>query len=253
MSPDAPQEIQTADVGPEEAGVVDSRGGWAGDFLLRMELERGDQRELEIDSRLELARDLDSWELKIRGDYERTKIEGIETEDSLYGRFDARKALTERLGIAGFISGENDQFSGYDYRIISGAGPSYKIFDRESLSWQVSAGPALQLVRTTVTDDTDLDLGLAAESLFRWRPVDRITFGADVSAYYSSRSTMLAELYLEAEVLRRLGVRLSQEFDAEFNPPVGASSFNPTTLLSVVFKLGPIEAKEADFDYDALD
>jgi putative salt-induced outer membrane protein YdiY len=214
---------------------------WDGEFELAVDYERGEKQELEIDGSLDVTRTLNGRQLQLRLDYETTTTNRELIEDRIAARLDGRHPLTDRLDLASFVSAESDQFSGYEYRYQIGVGPSYQIFDREGLQWRVGVGPAFQISRTTLQPETVTDWGAGLESRLRWRPHRSFAIGADVTGLYADRSELFAKLFLEWAVTDRLGIRLSEELDTEFNPPEGIKSNNPKTQLSLVMRLGPLK------------
>lgn len=226
--------------------------GWTGEFLFDFELERGNSEEAEFDASIDTTKTSGVWEYQFQVDYEYTEVNEVRAEDEILARFDVRRSLTDRLALTGFASGESDEFDGYEYRYLVGAGLAYRIFDRDNLFWRVSGGPAYQVARTTVADEIERDFALAGETRIRWEPIDRLTLGADATTLLTNRSRLLAEVFAEAQLWRRFGIRASQEFDAELKPPLGAESFNPTTAISLVYKIGDLNALDQSFQYGTL-
>ena len=121
---------------------------WSGKVSLGLAARRGNTSQTDFTSYLFTRRETAAtrWDTTYNGAF--SKTQGVETANNhrLNSRFDY--FLTHRLFVTPLsATGYRDPFTNIDLRVTPSAGFGYDLVDRNTLSWEVGAGPAYQYTK----------------------------------------------------------------------------------------------------------
>lgn len=184
------------------------------------------------------------WGLEITGLFNRASNDGDLTAERYYLGGRVKRALNDRWELFGGLSGEKDEFAGFDLRLLAEAGVAYKLLLGPEHFLSVDAG-------LTYTDEDRLDpepdaswfggvLGLAYE----WKISDTTSF-TERLLYYpnfeeSSDWRLSSDTGIQTAISSLLALKFSYEYRYRNEPLVvadgsEADSTDTTTRFSVVF------------------
>ncbi|HPA82509.1 MAG TPA: DUF481 domain-containing protein [Thermoanaerobaculales bacterium] len=184
------------------------------------------------------------WGLEITGLFNRASDQGVTTAERYYLGGRAKRALGDRWELFGGLSGEKDEFAGFDMRLLAEVGVGYKALLGPKHFLAFDAG-------LTYTDEDRLDptpdeswfggvLGLAYE----WKLTDTTSFTERVLFYpnfeESSDWRLSSETGIQAAISSMLALKFSYEYRYRNEPLTladgsEADSTDTTTRFSVVF------------------
>ena len=234
---DAPTGVPVTTIGGP-AAPLSWREGWSGDADLGIEVRSGNTERSVVAVVVDATKTLGRWESDYRFAHNFSRAAGVRIEENYLGRIDARRELSERWALAGFINAERDLFSGFDYRVSVGLGPSYKVIDRAGWSWRVSAGPGVRFDKLETADGVDTVPVLGLESQYRQAILENLRFGNDITASLGDGQLFNIVTFLEADIYKRIAIRLAQRLDIRTDAPAGAETTDTTNTVSLVYNFG---------------
>ena len=144
---------------------------------------------------------------------------------------------SDRFYAFGRFSYDEDQFSGFDYRLFGGAGAGYFISKSDKLTWSVEGGPGYQYSPVDDTREILQNFALYAASETDWQIRDGILIEQDFRVTWTSPTTTLQSITaLTAALTDNIGAGLSYEVRHETNPPLGRE--NTDTILRANLSYG---------------
>ncbi|MEM1379551.1 MAG: DUF481 domain-containing protein [Pseudomonadota bacterium] len=213
--------------------------GWTGNVNFAFEVESGNTEETEINLAVDATKTIGKWESDYRLEHNFSRANTIRVEEEYLIRTDIRRDLGGKWSWAGFLNAERDLFSGFDYRIALGLGPSYQIIENENTKWRTSIGPGVrfdQLAQPGAEVTTTAILGV--ESEFRQNLWGNWSLGNDFNASFGNGQIINILTFLQTTLYKNLALRISQELDIETDAPVGAETTDTTNTLSIVYNFG---------------
>ncbi|MEM6415875.1 MAG: DUF481 domain-containing protein [Pseudomonadota bacterium] len=141
------------------------------------------------------------------------------------------RSLKEKIYTFTRFSYDEDEFSGYDYRLFAGAGAGYFITKQERRKWRVEAGPGFRY--SPIDDNTEIEQEIAfyAATTADWEIREGIKFKENARVTYTNlSSTFEATTTLSVPVWEQVTTGLSFYYRFETDPPFERE--NTDTVLS---------------------
>lgn len=131
-------------------------------------------------------------------------------------------AISERWYAFGRIAYDEDQFSGFDYRIGANAGIGHFIAKSDPFTWKVEAGPGYRISLIDDTDERQNNFSAYAASDIDWVIREGLTFTSDLAVTWTEpTSTFEATHGINAALFGGLTAGLSHYYRYETSPPLG--------------------------------
>ncbi|MGF1544761.1 MAG: YdiY family protein [Parvularculaceae bacterium] len=122
----------------------------------------------------------------------------------------------------GRVEYEEDEFSGFDYRLFFGAGAGYKILKNDAVQWQVDAGPGYRISPIDDTREVDRNVAVRGASAFDWTIRKGVRFDHDARVIWTDPTTTFqSTLGITTELVGGLTTGASFLYRFETNPPAG--------------------------------
>ncbi|MBB5519281.1 DUF481 domain-containing protein [Amphiplicatus metriothermophilus] len=138
-------------------------------------------------------------------------------------------------GFARF-SYDEDEFSGFDYKLFGGLGVGHFLFKDEGFSWKLEGGPGYQYA--PIDDDRTIDQHAAvyAASETDWLIRDGFLFEQDLNATWTEQtSTLVSKTALTSSLTDTLSTGLSFLYRYETNPPAGRVNADTTFRVNLTY------------------
>lgn len=120
------------------------------------------------------------------------------------------------------VAYDEDQFSGFDYRLFGGAGAGYFLKKSEPLTWSVEGGPGYRYAPIDDTREIDQEFALYAATIGKWVIREGLTFDENARVTWTnSTTTMESTTSLTADLWGSVTTGLSLYYRFETNPPFG--------------------------------
>ncbi|HZD25724.1 MAG TPA: DUF481 domain-containing protein [Alphaproteobacteria bacterium] len=177
------------------------------------------------------------WEHKFEITYDFGRRDGDTAIQRLTADYEPRYNVSERHYYFGFLEYEDDRFSGFDYTVSEGAGPGYRVFDREDLMLNVQAGPGLRHTRESATGQQRTEpIGRGAAE-FRWKISDTTEFSNDTTVTAGTERTLSQNMTaLKMQVIERLSAKLSYEVRHNSNPPPDTTAVDTLAKVTLLYE-----------------
>ncbi len=134
------------------------------------------------------------------------------------------------------FSYEEDQFSGFDYRLFAGAGLGHFFYKSEPFTWKIEGGPGFRYSPIDDTRDIDQNFAAFGATELDWVIRDGVTFEQDVnSTWTSSTTTVQSVTALTTSLMDGLATTLAFEFRYETDPPLGRENADKIVRASLVY------------------
>jgi putative salt-induced outer membrane protein len=180
------------------------------------------------------------WGYELFASFNRAEDSGDLTAERYYAGGKAVRGLGERWEVFAGLTGEKDQFAGYDMRLIGSAGATYKVVTTDTVSFSVDGG-------VTWTDEDVIPpgedrsyVGGIAGLHFAWAFSETASLTQDLTYFAdfdeSSAWRLASVTALNASLTDLLGLRLSYEYRYNNRPPLDLEKDDTTTKASVVLK-----------------
>ncbi len=178
------------------------------------------------------------WGLEFNANFNRAESDSVLTAERYFAGIRGTRALNERWTLFAGLSGEKDEFAGFDFRTVIEGGGTYKAIDSEKTF--LSFDGAL-----TYTDEDRLEpnpdesfMGALAAMHFVWKFSPTASLSQDLSYFpnFDTSSDWRAESItaLQASMTEKLAVRLSYEMRYRNDPIGDADDTDTTTKASLV-------------------
>lgn len=209
---------------------------WSGELAVGGSKNTGNSETTDVSLGARLGYTSDGWHHDASVSYEFASDQGQETENRIEAEGSTRYDFADRAYVKGRVSYENDDFSGFDYRLTESVALGYRLIETEDVIWSVEAGPGARHSKVELTGDVDTELVGVAQSDFVWQlsetaafsNLTRVTAGGDTTTTKSITA-------LDLKVFENVTGRVSFEVRHDSNPPPGTESTDTTTKLSAVY------------------
>ncbi|MEM9013641.1 MAG: DUF481 domain-containing protein [Pseudomonadota bacterium] len=144
--------------------------------------------------------------------------------------------FSERTYAFGRVSFEEDQFSGYSYRLFTGAGLGHFIQKSEPFTWSVEAGPGYRYSPLDDSPDVEEEFAIYGASQTDWLIREGVLFEQDFFVTWTSPTTTLQSITaLTTNLTEALSTGISFEYRYETDPPAGTENEDITARATLSY------------------
>lgn len=211
---------------------------WKGEAELGGSRATGNSDNERVDAKLKVENKIGRWgnEFDLSFDFAR---ENRETSAQRFrSRWQTNYDLTERVYAFGVVLYEDDKFSGFEYEVTEGAGLGWRVFDRETLTWNLEAGPGGRHSKEEESGKVENEVVGRARSKFFWKLSDSAELTNDTTFTFSGDRLVSADtIALTTTIIGPLLGRLSFEVTHDSNPPdEETEELNTLSKASLVYR-----------------
>ncbi len=226
--------------------------GWDGTVELSASSATGNTETTVLGARFEAKRIYGRYtnELKAGVNYAEATTEDDDgneidavTQNNWFAEYKLNAQINDRTFLYLRTRAEHDEFSGFDSRYFLGGGVGHALFDSETRSWSVLAGPGVQY--TVLEDPAEVtadfegevtELALYAGSDFSWLIRENVTVEHDLDVTWTNENTTTATVAsIKTQLSETLSSRLSYQFKHETDPPEDRESTDTLLSASVAY------------------
>ena len=243
LAPAEPEE-PAADDAPEQyagAGLFAVKP-WKGKIQAGASFASGNSDNLSIGVLLDAARDAGDFTHNVSGFFDIAES----NNDAIGGRTLTQKRwgaayqldynFSPRSYAYGRIAYEEDEFSGFDYRLFVGAGLGHFFYKSDPFTWKIEGGPGFRYSPIDLTRETEQEFAAYGSSELDWLIRDGLVFEQDVnSTWTSSTTTIQSVTALTTKLLDGLSTSIAFEFRYETDPPAGRDNADKIARASLVY------------------
>ena len=220
---------------------------WTGEGGLSAGVTTGNTETTDFGMAIDIARQTQIWKASLEAQADFGETDGEETKNRAFLAGQIDRQMNDRMYGFGRLSYEVDQFSGFDSRLFLGGGLGYEVLNGGRSVWTVEGGPGLKVDerKSRVEDDVVIpaetveSVSLFAASNYSFQFNENVVFTNDTDMLYAQESTQLVMISaLTAKLTDALSVRVSFDVRHDTDPPVGYTSTDTATRLSLVYAIG---------------
>lgn len=237
----APPETSGGDaLAPEEtppsgSGVLAVRP-WDGKINASAVFSSGNSENSAVGFSVDAAREAGNFVHNVTGFFDLGRSGGVTNQKRWGAAYQLDYQFGERTYAYGRISYEEDEFSGFDYRLFTGAGLGHFFYQSEPFAWKVEGGPGFRYSPIDLTREIDQQFALYAASEMDWLIREGVTLEQDVNVTWTSPTTTVQSITaLTTKLTDQLSTALSFEYRYETDPPDGRENTDTIARASLVY------------------
>ncbi|MCK5744703.1 MAG: DUF481 domain-containing protein, partial [Oricola sp.] len=227
---------------PAAAAPPPPRGGllavrpWEGKISASGLLASGNSDNAAVGVGLDAVRTAGAFKHNIKGFFDLGESDG-ELNQKRWGlSYKLDYNFGERAYAYGRVSYEEDAFSGFDYRLFSGAGLGYYFAKTEPFTLKFEGGPGFRYSPVDDTREVESEFATYAAGEMDWMISDGVKFEQDVSVTWTQPTTTIQSVSsLTTQIWGDISTGLSFEYRYETDPPLGRENTDTIAKASLIY------------------
>lgn len=230
---------------PEEESIEEKaapRGGvfaispWEGKVKAGASFATGNSDNAAVGVAIDAARTAGAWVHNVNAYADIAESSGVTNQKRWGAAYQLDYVFGERTYAYGRFSYDEDEFSGFDYRLFAGAGLGRFLYKSEPFTWKIEGGPGFRYSPIDLTREVDQQVALYAASETDWVIRDGITFEQDFKVTWTSPTTTFQSITaLTTALTDSISTGLSFEYRRETSPPPGRENTDTAARASVIY------------------
>ncbi|WDI31212.1 DUF481 domain-containing protein [Hyphococcus flavus] len=209
---------------------------WDGKISASGILSSGNSENAAVGVAVDAARTAGAWTHNIKGYFDLGESNNVTSQKRWGASYKLDYNFGERTYAYGRISYDEDQFSGFDYRLFGGAGLGHYLFKGEPFSWKVEGGPGYRYSPIDISREVESELALYAATEIDWLIREGLKFDQDVNVTWTSPTTTIQSVTaLTTKLWGDLSTGLSFEYRYETDPPLGQENTDTIAKASLIY------------------
>lgn len=217
-----PPAATVADEPPKPTGGLFALAPWDGKLQAGASFASGNSDNTAVGVLLDATRSSGNFRHNITGYFDIADASGVRTQKRWGAAYQLDYNFSERAYAFGRFSYDEDEFSGFDYRLFGGGGIGYYLAKGEPLNWKIEGGPGYRYSLIDDTRETNGDIAIYAASETDWIIREGFLFEQDFSVTWTDPTTTFISLTsLTTALTDSISTGISFEYRYETNPPLG--------------------------------
>ncbi|MEX6724850.1 DUF481 domain-containing protein [Parapedomonas caeni] len=232
-----PVVVATADEAPQAPEPAPDRGwlaDWTGTLEAGASRSTGNSKDVGLLLKGTASRESDRWRHKLNALLDRKKSDGELTRARTLADLQFDYKFDGPLSLYGLVGWERDRFAGYSRRFTESVGVGYRPLDRETMTLNLTAGPAFRQIRFVDGSRENEIAGRGALS-YRWQIHPAVEFAQVAALVLDGSNTYTATSSLTSKLIGAVSARLSYDVIHESDPIADLARTDTTTRFSVVY------------------
>ena len=228
-------EVETPETAPAPGGLLAIKP-WDGKFSASAVMSSGNSENSAVGVAFDAARSAGAFTHNFKGFFNLGKSNGVTNQKRWGGAYKLDYNFTDRTYAYGRLSYEEDEFSGFDYRLFGGAGLGHYLAKSEPLTWKVEGGPGYRYSPIDITRDIEKEFAVYAASETDWLIREGLKFEQDFNVTWTSPTTTFQSVTsLTTEIWGDISTGLSFEYRYETDPPLGRENTDTIAKASLIY------------------
>lgn len=220
---------------PQSYGVF-AVSPWEGKISASAVASSGNSENAAVGLAISAARTEDAWKHNFKGYVDFGTSNGVTNQKRWGGSYKLDYNFGERTFAYGRISYDEDQFSGFDYRLFAGAGLGHYIFKDEPFAWKVEGGPGFRFSPISGSTMEESEIAAYGATEIDWLIREGLKFDQDVNVTWTEPTTTIQSVTaLTTKLWGDLSTGLSFEYRYETDPPAGRENTDTITKASLIY------------------
>lgn len=240
LAPDAetvePQQTVAADAPEEKPQGLLAVSPWDGKISASGVLSSGNSDNAAVGVAIDAARADGDFTHNVTAYFDLGESNNVTNQKRWGAAYQLDYNFGARTYAYGRFAYDEDEFSGFDYRLFAGAGLGHFFVKSDAVKWKLEGGPGYRY--SPIDDTREIDQGFAAfaASELDWMIREGVTLEQDVNVTWSSPTTTLQSVTaLTTKIWGDLSTGLSFEYRYETDPPAGRENTDTLAKASLIY------------------
>jgi len=236
LPPPPEAEAAAEEEAPAPTGGFFAVAPWTGKVQTSAVFSSGNSENSAVGVLIDAARKSGNFTHNVNGYFDLGESGGITNQKRWGAAYQLDYNFSDRTYAYGRFSYDEDEFSGFDYRLFAGAGLGHFLAQSEKLTWKIEGGPGFRYSPIDLTREIDQDIAFYAASETDWLLREGVLFEQDFSVTWTSPTTTFVSITsLTTEVFNNFSTGLSFEYRHETDPPLGRENTDTIARASVIY------------------
>ncbi|WP_101757810.1 YdiY family protein [Oceanicoccus sp. KOV_DT_Chl] len=211
---------------------------WSGDIELGFFEATGNTVEKTSKSGINVSREKQQWRYNLVFDSLNTEKDGERSAEKYFLANRLAYQYNEFDYSFGYISYDDDRFSGFDYQTTISAGYGRRIINNDTMHWDAEIGPGYRISKVD-ENSTDEDLDetiLRLYSVYKWGFTDNAEFNQSINIETGEENTISKSVTsLRIQMIGQLSVKLAYSIKYSEEVPVDTNHADTETTVTISY------------------
>ncbi|MEE8059441.1 MAG: DUF481 domain-containing protein [Pseudomonadales bacterium] len=211
---------------------------WSGDVEFGYVDTSGNTEESTIKSRVDIKREKNEWRYNLLFDSLNSETKGKRSAEKYFFANRLAFQYSEYDYAFGYLSYDEDNFSGFDYQATTSAGYGRRLINNEVMQWDVEVGPGYRYSKVddnSIADDSE-EVILRAFSKYSWHFSDNADFSQAANIEAGKDNTISKSITaLKVQVIGALSLKLSYTIKYTEDVPPGTRHADTETAVTLTY------------------
>jgi len=209
---------------------------WDGKFSASAVMSSGNSENTAVGIALDAVRTAGEFKHNFKGYLDLGESSGVTNQKRWGASYKLDYNFTDRTYAYGRFSYDEDQFSGFDYRLFAGAGLGHYFAKSEAFTWKAEGGPGFRYSPIDLTREIEKEFAAYGATEIDWLIREGLKFEQDFNVTWTSPTTTLQSVTsLSTQLWGDLSTGLSFEYRYETDPPLGRENSDTTARASLIY------------------
>ncbi|MEM8770758.1 MAG: DUF481 domain-containing protein [Pseudomonadota bacterium] len=233
--PEPPADEAAPDASPPGGGVFAIRP-WKGKISAGASLASGNSDNSALGVSIDAERQSGDFVHNVDAYFDTAESNGSTNQKRWGGAYKLDYLFSERTFGYGRVAYEEDEFSGFSYRIFSGLGIGHYLYKDEPFSWKIEGGPGFRYSLIDESTETEQEFAAFGSSEVDWVIREGVVFEQDVNVTWTSPTTTIRSISsLKTDITDAIAIAISYEYRFETDPPPQAVRTDQIARASLVY------------------
>lgn len=230
------QAAEAPEAAPKQEYGLLAVSHWDGKISASGALSSGNSENAAVGVAIDAARTAGAWKHNFKGYFDLGESSGATNQKRWGASYKLDYNFGEHTYAYGRVSYDEDQFSGFDYRLFGGAGLGHYLFKGKPFSWKIEGGPGYRYSPIDISREVESELAVYAATEIDWLIREDLKFDQDVNVTWTSPTTTIQSVTaLTTKLWGDLSTGLSFEYRYETDPPLGRENTDTIAKASLIY------------------
>lgn len=209
---------------------------WTGKAQASGQLSTGNSENASIGILVDAKRSTQRLTHNFKGYIDLGESNGVTNQKRWGGSYQLDVNVSDRSYAYGRVSFDEDQFTGFDYRMFGGLGLGYYFKQADEFTWKVEGGPGYRYSPIADSKEIDQSFALYASNEFIWLIREGVKFEQDVTVTWTEPTTTIESVSsLTTKIWGDISTGLSFEYRYETDPPEDSENTDTIAKASLIY------------------
>lgn len=209
---------------------------WKGDVEFGYVSTTGNTEETTVKARADINREKEHWRYNITTETLNSESSGVRSAEKYFIGNRLAYQYTDANFTFGYLSYDDDRFSGFDYQATAAAGWGRRLLNDDFMQWDIEIGPGYRFskVDDNSTADDSEEIIVRGFTKFVWDFTDTASFSQSVNVEAGGDNTISKSISaLKVQVIGSVSLKLSYTIKYTEEVPVGSKHADTESAVTI--------------------